>query len=192
MAGAYLGKELTMWNPRQVIVITVLGLVTALGLICMVSQVSRDLALWLILVVLVGLGVTAILAVVRWFRAPYFREIPPTAAGLFPMLTTNAAGRLVLLNPNAAPGATASVQADGQVNLGAFDPAHLLAASREGRIVQATAALAQPGGGGLGGAAAARLMMSPPAADDLPPVRVSTVAPEHVQRLLVEAGEIEE
>jgi hypothetical protein len=182
-----------MWTPRHVIGIAVPGLLAALLLICWVSQVSRDLALWLTLVVLVGLGVVAILAVVRWFRAPYFREVAPTAGGLFPVLTTQRGEQLVVVNPNAAPGPTARVQPDGRVDLGGeFDPGHLLAASREARIVQATTALSQPGAPLDGRLAAARLASSAAPADDLPPVRVSTVAPEHVRRLLIEAGEVEE
>jgi hypothetical protein len=156
--------------------------------------ISREVAGLLLLALLSMTVAFGIIAVARWLRAPH--QVSPTAAGLFPVLTTNAAGHLVVVNPNAAPGPTASVRADGQVDLGSeFDPGHLLAASRESRVVQATAALSQPDSavaGGVRAAAAARLLPSAGAADDLPPVRVSTVAPEHVQRLLIEAGELEE
>jgi hypothetical protein len=182
------------WTPGHVILAGFLLFVAAVFTVTLTAvALSREAAI-LLGALLLCLTIALLAAVVvHWLRAP--RHLSPTAAGLFPVLTTNAAGRLVVVNPNTAPGPTTAVRPDGQVDLGGvFDPAHLLAASREGRIVQATAALSQPGAlpPEARWNAAAWLAQATAPAEDLPPVRVSAVDPEHVRRLLIEAGELDE
>ena len=185
------------WTPGNIITILVVSFVGALAALGLATLLlGRDAASLLFLVLLSLTLVFSVVGLIRWWRGP--RQVAPTAAGLFPVLTHQVHGRLVVVNPNTAPGPTTTVGPAGQVDLGGvFDPLHLLAASREGRLVQAAAALAQPGGGladGVRTAAAARLLApAPPAADyPLPPVRVSTVEPEHVRRLLIAAGELDD
>ena len=184
------------WTPGNLMAAAAGLFLSELSVVILAALlINREAAAVLLLSLLSLTVALGVLAVVRWLRAP--QQVTPTAAGLFPVLTTTTAGRLVVVNPNAAPGPAASVQPDGQVDLGsAFDSGQLLAASRESRVVQATAALSRPGTllPEARWSAATRFAQATAAAptENLPPVRISTVDPEHVRRLLIAAGEIEE
>ncbi|MBU1746633.1 MAG: hypothetical protein KKA73_03005 [Chloroflexi bacterium] len=186
----------TNWSPPHIIAAGVLLFVGTLLILGLIALVSADVALLLLLVVFFLVALLGALAALRWLQTP--QRVPANAAGVFPVLTTNAAGHLVVMNPNAGPGPASIIRPNGQVDLGGeFATAHLLAASRESRAVQATAALAQPGSAVPTAervAAAARFAQLPPAhpIEELPPVRISTIDAAHVDRLLIEAGELEE
>ncbi|MBU1749668.1 MAG: hypothetical protein KKA73_18445, partial [Chloroflexi bacterium] len=132
------------WAPPHIIAAGVLLFVGTLLILGFIALVNADVALLLGLILFFLVALLGVLAALRWLQAP--QRVPADAAGVFPVLTTNAAGHLVVMNPNAGPGPASVVRPNGQVDLGGeFALAHLLAASGESRAVQAAAALAQPG-----------------------------------------------